>query len=74
VSRHHDYVKSDGVLQQPHVNVHERSGTGSHDVEHLVVNVEHGHNAQGDQRHGHRHAEQVDQHVDVVPDQPVPDP
>jgi len=74
VCRHHDDVKSNGVLQQPHANECNRPGAAPHEVVHFVVNIEQRHRAQGDQRHAHRQAEQIEQRVDGVPDQPVSDP
>lgn len=72
--RHYDRVKPDGVLNQPQVNEHGRSGVGTHEVVHLIVNVEQRHRAQHQHRHAHRGAVHVGQRGIRVPDRPVSDP
>lgn len=74
VGHRDDAVESDGVLEQPQVEEYGRSGVGAHVLEHFVVYVEQRHHAQGEQRHAHRHAVKIDDRVDGIPDQSVPDP
>jgi len=74
VRRHNDRGKPNGVLQQPHVNENHQSRVSSHDVGHLVIDVEQRHHAQREQRQAHREAKQVDEHGQGVTDQLMPDP
>jgi len=74
VRRHNDCGKPDGILQQPHVNENHQPRVSSHNVGHLVIDVEQRHHSQREQRQAYREAKQVDQHGQGVTDQLVPDP
>jgi len=74
VRRHNYCGKPDGVLQQPHVNENHQPRVSSHDIGHLVIDVEQRHYAEREQRQAHREAIQLDQHGQGVADQLVPDP
>lgn len=73
VRRDDDHKKPKQVLQYPAVTEF-RFGYRAVYVERLVVDVDQGHHAQGDQRQGQLDTEHVVQLVDRLARQPVPNP